>query len=239
MPVESSFAAPNKGGAEIASARAMQVLRLQRATHVLSTRKAKNKPIGIKVPLLASAVAAPSTQSPIAPHVPQMDPLSIISMEDQRVRSGLLIAMKLAASEPTTEPVGPVEIDDGSISSLQSHDSEVTAKPPKPRRNSKKQKATAEPVPLEKLKFLTFAQTALRYQVHTEKALRHLQAQAEAYLRYPKAGLRSNGFIDCIFRPDGQRKLLVIAASYEAWLVANSSQRHKLNATVRAAGGQN
>ena len=154
MPVESSFAAPNKGGAEIASARAMQVLRLQRATQVLSTRKHKNKPIGTKVTLLASAVSALSTQAPISLHAPKLDPISTISMEDQQVRAGLLIAMNLVTSEPSAEAVSPVEIDDQSISSSHSHDSEVAVKKPQSPRNSKKKVATAEPVPLEKLKFL-------------------------------------------------------------------------------------
>jgi hypothetical protein len=176
----------------------------------------------------------PSTQTPIAPQVVLNRLLSIISMEDQQVRAGLLIAMELAACGLTNGADAPVEVADKLIAiSIPSDPSEVVAKAPQSRRNSKKKKAVVEPVPLEKLKFLTIAQTALRYQVHTEKALYHLHAQASAYMLYPKAGLRSNGFIECVFRPDGQRKILIIAEKYEQWLVAYSSQQ--LGATVHAA----
>jgi hypothetical protein len=192
------------------------------------------KPIGQEVLLVASATEALPTQTPIAPQVQQETRQTFTSVDDQQVMAGLNIAMQLLASEPQIGAFEPVEIDDQSIAQLIATDpQQVTAKAPKSPRNSKKQKVAAEPVQLLDLKFLTIPQTATRYQVHTEKALRHLQAQAEAYLRFPKAGLRSNGFIECVFRPDGQRKILIIAEKYEQWLVAHSSQQ--LKATDHAA----
>jgi hypothetical protein len=73
-------------------------------------------------------------------------------------------------------------------------------------------------VPLEDLKWLTVRQTHLRFRTYSEKALRHLVTQAEAYQKYPKAGLRSNGLIDCILRPAGARKILIDAEKFEQWL---------------------
>lgn len=96
-----------------------------------------------------------------------------------------------------------------------------TKKPRK--RRSKPKSAEYPPVPLENLRWLTISQTAKRYQVHTEKALRHLVAQAEAYAKHPKSGLRSNGFLTCFIRPAGQRKIIVISNKYEEWLSSFSS----------------
>lgn len=90
------------------------------------------------------------------------------------------------------------------------------AKPP--RKRNKKPRIEAQPIPLENLKWLTIAQTSLRYPAFSEKALRHLVAQAEAYHRYPKANLKSNGFIHCISRPAGQRKIVIEAEKFEQWL---------------------
>jgi len=82
------------------------------------------------------------------------------------------------------------------------------------------------PVPLEDLKWLTVRQTHLRFRTYSEKALRHLVAQAEAYQKFPKAGLRSNGLIDCILRPAGARKILIDAEKFEQWL-RDSAVSHK------------
>ncbi|HQU80642.1 MAG TPA: hypothetical protein PLU47_14365 [Azonexus sp.] len=90
------------------------------------------------------------------------------------------------------------------------------AKPP--RKRNKKPRIEAQPISLENLKWLTIAQTSLRYPAFSQKALRHLVAQAEAYHRYPKAGLKSNGFIHCISRPAGQRKIVIEAEKFEQWL---------------------
>lgn len=87
-----------------------------------------------------------------------------------------------------------------------------------PRKRNKKPRIEAQPIPLENLKWLTIAQTSLRYPAFSQKALRHLVASAEAYHRYPKAGLKSNGFIHCICRPAGQRKIVIEAEKFEQWL---------------------
>ena len=72
--------------------------------------------------------------------------------------------------------------------------------------------------PLEQQRWLTVKQTAARYPCFSENALRNLIFSAEAYARCPKAGLRSNGFIDCIVRPAGQRKIIIDTIKFEAWL---------------------
>ncbi len=72
--------------------------------------------------------------------------------------------------------------------------------------------------PLEQQRWLTVKQTAARYPCFSENALRNLIFSAEAYARSPKAGLRSNGFIDCIVRPAGQRKIVIDTIKFEAWL---------------------
>ncbi len=90
------------------------------------------------------------------------------------------------------------------------------------KRKARKVSADDQPVDLLQLKWLTVAQTSRRYPGFTEKALRHLIAQAEAYAKYPKAGLRSNGLAACIVRPAGARKIIVNAESFEAWLSASA-----------------
>lgn len=72
--------------------------------------------------------------------------------------------------------------------------------------------------PLEQQRWLTVKQTAARYPCFSENALRNLIFSAEAYAKHPKAGLRSNGFIDCIVRPAGQRKIIIDTMKFEAWL---------------------
>ncbi len=225
-PLEFSCALQEGTKAGIACNPSIQDVRLTEASNVLLPRNETTAPIDLNASLVAAALVLLKTQAYVVSHEAQERPLAITSMEDEAVRAGLLIAMMLAASGPTYGIIDQTEAVDNSIAISNAIDpAEVGAKVPKARRNSNKKKVTAEPVPLEKLKYLTFAQTDLRYQVHTEKALRHLQAQAEAYLRYPKAGLRSNGFIECIFRPNGQRKLFIIAANYEQWLVSYSNRQ--------------
>ena len=67
-----------------------------------------------------------------------------------------------------------------------------------------------ESLSLEHRRWLTVKETSARFPCFSEKSLRHLIAQAEAYAKYPKAGLRSNGMIDCIAQkqnmpPSGMR----------------------------------
>ena len=79
-----------------------------------------------------------------------------------------------------------------------------------------------ESPPLEQRRWLTVKETSARFPCFSEKSLRHLIAQAEAYAKYPKAGLRSNGMIDCIVRPAGQRKIVIDATKFEAWLASGA-----------------
>lgn len=109
----------------------------------------------------------------------------------------------------------PTTVADGLPQTLQTVSAPTTGTP---RKRNKQARVPDLPVPLEKLKFLTIAQAALRYPAFSEKSLRHTVAQAEAYQRYPKAGLKSNGFVDCIIRPAGQRKILIDAEKFEEWL---------------------
>ena len=79
-----------------------------------------------------------------------------------------------------------------------------------------------ESLPLEQRRWLTVKETSARFPCFSEKSLRHLIAQAEAYAKYPKAGLRSNGMIDCIVRPAGQRKIVIDATKFESWLASGA-----------------
>jgi hypothetical protein len=87
---------------------------------------------------------------------------------------------------------------------------------PRKRRNCTP-KAETPPTPLEDRRWLTIKQTAQRYP-YSEGALRHLVFQAEQYAKYPKSGLNSNGFLPCIVRPQGARRVLIDAAQFERWL---------------------
>ena len=73
-------------------------------------------------------------------------------------------------------------------------------------------------LPLEQRRWLTIKEASARFPCFSEKSLRHLIAQAEAYSKYPKEGLRSNGLIGCFCQPAGQRKILIDAAKFDAWL---------------------
>ena len=79
-----------------------------------------------------------------------------------------------------------------------------------------------ECLPLDQRRWLTIKEMAVRYPFFTEKALRHLIFSAEAYAKFPKDGLRSNGFIDCIVRPAGQRKIIIDTTKFEDWLEKGS-----------------
>ena len=79
-----------------------------------------------------------------------------------------------------------------------------------------------ELLPLEQRRWLSVKETSARFPCFSEKSLRHLIAQAEAYANFPKAGLRSNGMIECIVRPAGQRKIVIDATKLEAWLASGA-----------------
>lgn len=79
-----------------------------------------------------------------------------------------------------------------------------------------------ESLPLEQRRWLTVKETSARFPCFSEQSLRHLITQAEAYAKFPKAGLRSNGMIDCIVRPAGQRKIVIDVTKFEAWLASGA-----------------
>lgn len=85
-------------------------------------------------------------------------------------------------------------------------------------RKTRKKPPDEEQVPLEKRPYLSFKDTYRRYKVHTPKALYHLASQSQSYLRYPKAGLPSNGFNECVIDPGLGKKKLIVAEKYERWL---------------------
>ncbi len=70
-------------------------------------------------------------------------------------------------------------------------------------------------------RYLTVKGLAQAYRdVTTESALRHLIWLAEAYEKYPKNGLASNGFLRVIVRPPHQRKVLLDRIEFENWLTS-------------------
>lgn len=90
-------------------------------------------------------------------------------------------------------------------------------------RKRRSRPALIEPVPLLARKQLTIKEMVARYGgIYTEPALRHLVYQAEAYRRNPKVGLPSNGFLACIIRPPGMRKVLIDAEKFEQWLTSRT-----------------
>lgn len=97
IPTAPIYAKPDRKKIEIASAVPEQVYRRTGPNNVIFPRKDKKKPIVLAASLVASTHVAPATQLPIVLHVTQEGASSILSLEHQQVRAGLLIAMKLAA----------------------------------------------------------------------------------------------------------------------------------------------
>lgn len=146
--------------------------------------------------------------------------MTLLDAETPKV-AAITLVLPVSAPEPLSSSPGPDDVDtSSSVSAATEASVELASKPTKAVSKRKKSTVMDVPVPIEKLKYLSIAQTAMRYPAFTEKALRHLQAQAENYQRYPKAGLRSNGFINCILRPAGQRKIIISAEKFEQWLAA-------------------
>ena len=90
------------------------------------------------------------------------------------------------------------------------------------KQTTKQANADIECLPLDQRRWLTIKEMAVRYPFFSEKALRHLIFSAEAYAKFPKDGLKSNGFIDCIVRPAGQRKIIIDTTKFEEWLEKGS-----------------
>lgn len=97
-------------------------------------------------------------------------------------------------------------------------------------------KAETAPTPLEDRRWLTITETAKRYP-YTEGALRHLVFQAEQYAKYPKDGLKSNGFLACIVRPQGARRVLIDAEQFERWLQGSGPAQGLSDNAVAPPGG--
>ena len=148
---------------------------------------------------------------------------SIVTAKTRHInigKRGIFSEETVVSHEPVPSNKGASN-DDGASSEkedLSDHHRDVTRQPPK------RTHAQSLPLPLNQLKWLTIAQASMRYPAFSEKSLRHLQAQAEAYQRHPKAGLKSNGFINCIIRPAGQRKILIDAEKFEEWLRSWAAQ---------------
>ena len=69
----------------------------------------------------------------------------------------------------------------------------------------------------------------------TEKAWRHKIAQAEAYRNYPQLSrTKQDGFIDCVVRIPGQRKIVIDTEKYEQYLLASNQ---KPEAATNSRGG--
>lgn len=82
-----------------------------------------------------------------------------------------------------------------------------------------------EPQPVESFpiqsRWLPVKKMAYIYQdVISEQALRALIWEAEAYEKFPKSGLKSNGFLPVIVRPPNQRKVLLDRVEFEKWLTS-------------------
>jgi hypothetical protein len=110
----------------------------------------------------------------------------------------------------------PVQPSATSRSDVLSAETPLLEKKPRKRRYSTP-KAETTPMPLEDRRWLTVKQTTQRYP-YSEGALRHLIWEAEAYAKHPKSGLKSNGFLNCIVRPEGARRVLIDAEKLELWL---------------------
>ena len=88
---------------------------------------------------------------------------------------------------------------------------------PKRKYTTRQPDQMVEATPLAQRKWLTFKQAAALYP-QSEQAFRHLARQAEQYQKYPKAGLPSNGFEQCIVRQPGSRNIYLNAEALERWM---------------------
>lgn len=87
---------------------------------------------------------------------------------------------------------------------------------------SKKRKtADVVPTPLNERRWLTIKEAASLFPF-SEGAIRHLVFSAEGTAKFPKSGLRANGFIDCIYRPPGQRRVFLDRVALINWVASGS-----------------
>ncbi len=79
-----------------------------------------------------------------------------------------------------------------------------------------------ETVPLQERRWLTVKEAASLFP-YTEGAIRHLIFASEGRARY--ASLKSDGgFINCIFRPPGQRRILIDQPAFAAWIASGKGE---------------
>lgn len=139
----------------------------------------------------------------------------VVYPKDQyRLAASDVAELKATLAALSPEPISTVA---SFIQPLPGNEETNAAKKPRKKR-TKPQGPEYQPTPLDKLEWLTIAQAAIRFPNYSEKAYRHLVAQAEAYAKHPKSGLRSNGFLPCVVRPAGKRKILINAEKFEEWL---------------------
>lgn len=121
------------------------------------------------------------------------------------------IVVLLSEIRSLVELVRPLCIN-GELSSL------VTA-PKKAKRKYAKRKTdrVVEEISLPQRKWITIKQAAAIYP-KSEQAFRHLTRQAEQYQKYPKTGLPSNGFENCIVRQPGSRNIYLNTEELERWM---------------------
>lgn len=129
--------------------------------------------------------------------------------------------LAVAVTDKQTEAAKPVANHTATAPATGPADASSAETPPRENKPRKRRhsnlKTAAAPMPLEDRRWLTIKQTAQRYP-YSEGALRHLIWEAEAYAKYPKSGLKSNGFISCVVRPQGARRVLIDAEQFERWL---------------------
>lgn len=95
--------------------------------------------------------------------------------------------------------------------------SDVKVEKPKRKYAKRKTDRVVEEIPLPQRKWISIKQAAAIYP-QSEQAFRHLTRQAEQYQKYPKAGLPSNGFENCIVRQPGSRNIYLNAEELELWM---------------------
>lgn len=152
----------------------------------------------------------PAPVSPEIPCIATQPQQNTDTAETALAETGEIVVL-LSEIRSLVELVRPLYIS-GELSSL-------VAAPKKPKRKYAKRKTdrVVEEIPLPQRKWISIKQAAAIYP-QSEQAFRHLTRQAEQYQKYPKAGLPSNGFENCIVRQPGSRNIYLNAEELERWM---------------------
>lgn len=153
----------------------------------------------------ANAIPQQITVPVAAPPPPLEEVVNLLAIEASNARALVAeIALLAAALRPLMQTL-PVPTD--------------APLPVKPKRKytPRKTDQTVEAVPIKDRKWITFKQAEAIYP-KSEQAFRHLAHQAFKYQKYPKAGLRSNGFEACVVRQPGSRNVYLNAEELERWM---------------------